>query len=76
METQEQTIVPQNIMLHVSTPVGTMTVPTRKRTSRKRKLTQEENRALNASIPSGNKYTEAARRLKGSFVVYDPNFML
>ena len=65
-----------NFMLQTSTPVGTMTVPTRKRSGRKKKLTPEENRALNASIPSGNKYTEAARRLKGSFIVYDPNFML
>ena len=49
---------------------------TKKVVRRRRKLTPEENRALNASIPSGNKYTEAARMHKGSFIVYDPNFML
>jgi hypothetical protein len=48
----------------------------RKRVSRKRKLTPEENRALNAAMPSGNKYTEAARMHQGSFIVYDPKFML
>ncbi|MBR2237213.1 MAG: hypothetical protein IJ887_04965 [Prevotella sp.] len=65
-----------NFMLQKSTPSGTMTVSTKKRTSKKKKLTPEENRALNASLPAGNKYVEAARRLKGSFIVYDPNFML
>ena len=44
--------------------------------SRRRKLTPEENRALNAAMPAGNKYVEAARKHKGSFIVYDPNFML
>ena len=48
----------------------------RKRVSRRRKLTPEENRALNAAMPAGNKYVEAARKHKGSFIVYDPNFML
>jgi len=53
-----------------------MEATTKTKRARKKKLTPEENRVLNASIPSGNKYTEAARRLKGSFIVYDPNFML
>ena len=39
----------------------TTTVANKKRASRKRKLTPEENRALNASLPAGNKYVEAAR---------------
>lgn len=43
---------------------------------KKRKLTPEENRALNAAMPSRNKYVEAARKHQGSFIVYDPNFML
>jgi hypothetical protein len=43
---------------------------------RRKKLTPEENRALNAAMPAGNKYTEAARKHQGSFIVYDPNFML
>ena len=43
---------------------------------RKRKLTVEERRALYATIPAGNKYMEAARRHQGSFIVYDPAFML
>lgn len=46
------------------------------RVSRKRKLTPEENRALNSAMPTRNKYTEAARKHQGSFIVYDPNFML
>lgn len=49
------------------------TTMTRKR---KKKLTPEENRALNAAMPANNRYVEAARRHQGSFVVYDPNFML
>lgn len=43
---------------------------------RRKKLTPEENRALNAAMPAGNKYVEAARKHQGSFIVYDPNFML
>ena len=43
---------------------------------RKRKLTPEENRALNVAMPARNKYVEAARKHQGMFVVYDPNFML
>jgi len=55
---------------------GTVTKTTQQVTRRKRKLTPEENRALNAAMPSGNKYTEAARKHQGSFIIYDPHFML
>lgn len=47
-----------------------------KKVTRRRKLTPEENRALNAAMPARNKYTEAARKHQGSFIVYDPHFML
>ena len=50
------------------------TVNTKK--NKKRKLTEEERRAVNAAKPAGNKYMEAARKYKGSFIVYDPAFML
>lgn len=63
-----------NFMLQTSTAMGTTLL--RSNTRRKKKLTPEENRALNASLPAGNKYVEAARKHKGSFIVYDPNFML
>ena len=49
---------------------------TKKVVRRRRKLTPEENRALNAAMPAGNKYVEAARKHKGSFIVYDPSFMI
>jgi len=55
---------------------GTVTKTTQQVTRRKRKLTPEENRALNAAMPSRNKYTEAARKHQGSFIIYDPHFML
>ena len=47
----------------------------RKRVSRRRKLTPEENRALNAAMPAGNRSIEAFRRNKGAFIVYDPTFL-
>jgi hypothetical protein len=43
--------------------------------SRRRKLTPEENRALNAAMPAKNKSIEAFRRNKGAFVVNDPTFL-
>ena len=43
---------------------------------RKRKLTPEENRALNIAIKPQNRFMEAALKHQGSFIVYDPNFML
>ena len=45
-------------------------------TRRKRKLTPEENRALNIAIKPQNRFMEAALKHQGSFIVYDPNFML
>jgi len=62
--------------ISITTVMETTTITNRKRASRKRKLTPEENRALNAAMPAGNKYTEAARKHQGSFIVYDPHFML
>ena len=59
-----------------SSDMETTTVTNKKTVRRKKKLTPEENRALNAAMPSGNKYTEAARKHQGSFIVYDPHFML
>lgn len=47
----------------------------RKIVRRKRKLTPEENRALNVAMPAGNKSIEAFRRNKGAFIVYDPTFL-
>ena len=41
-----------------------------------RKLSVEERRAINAAKPTGNKYMDAFRRNKGSFIVYDPAYML
>lgn len=43
---------------------------------RKRKLSPEENRALNIAIKPQNRFMEAALKHQGSFIVYDPNFML
>lgn len=43
--------------------------------SRKKKLTIEERRAINAAKPARNKYVEAARKFQGSFIIYDPAFM-
>ena len=49
---------------------------TKKVTRRRRKLTPKENRLKNSSIVPQNKYVEAALKHQGSFIVYDPNFML
>ena len=49
---------------------------TKKTVRRRKKLTQEENRAMNSKIVPQNKYIEAALKHQGSFIVYDPNFML
>ena len=49
---------------------------TNKRKKKTRKHTLEERRAINAAKPSGNKYIEAFRKNKGSFIVYDPAYML
>ena len=42
---------------------------------RRKKLTPEENRALNVAMPAGNKSIEAFRKNKGAFIVYDPTFL-
>ena len=42
----------------------------------KNKHSLEERRRINASRPITNKYVEAARRNQGSFIIYDPAFML
>ena len=47
----------------------------RKRVSRRRKLTPEENRALNVAMPARNKSIEAFRQNKGAFIVNDPTFL-
>lgn len=47
----------------------------RKRGSRRRKLTPEENRALNAAMPARNKSIEAFRINRGAFIVNDPTFL-
>lgn len=41
-----------------------------------RKLTAEERKAINSAKPAGNKYMEAFRNNRGSFIVYDPAYML
>ena len=38
----------------------------------KDQMTREERKALYDSMPSGNKYVEAAKRLQGSIVILDP----
>lgn len=43
---------------------------------KKRKLTKEETRAINAAKPALNRSMQAARRLKGRIKVYDPQFMI
>ncbi len=48
----------------------------RKRVSRRRKLAPEGNRVKNSSLQPQNKYMEAFLKHQGSFIVYDPNFML
>ncbi|MCH5179429.1 MAG: hypothetical protein J1F13_07095 [Prevotellaceae bacterium] len=44
--------------------------------SKKKKLTPEETRAINAAQPARNKFVEAARKSQGNFIIYDPAFML
>jgi hypothetical protein len=54
----------------------TTTKDKKKRVSRKKKLTMEENCAKKTPIIPKNKYMEAFLKNQGSFIVYDPNFML
>ena len=56
--------------METTTTVKTKTV------RRRRKLTPEKNRVKNSSLKPQNKYVEAALKHQGSFIVYDPNFML
>lgn len=44
--------------------------------SRKKKLTIEERRAINAAKPARNKYMAAFEKFQGSIMIYDPAFML
>lgn len=46
------------------------------RRTRKKKMTKESVKVPNSQKPPRNKYTEAALKHQGSFIVYDPNFML
>lgn len=48
----------------------------KKTVRRKKKLTQGKNIIPNSAMPVQNKYVEAALKHQGSFIVYDPNFML
>jgi hypothetical protein len=54
------------------------TTRTSSRSRRRRKLTPEENRALNAAMVPGNKYMEAAKKYAGKYklVINDPNWLL
>ena len=45
-------------------------------TKRKRSLTPEENKAINSQRPARNRSMIAARRLKGSVIVYDPVYKI
>ena len=54
----------------------TTTVTNKKTVRRKKKLTPEENGTKKWSIVPKNKYMEAFLNHQGSFIVYDPNFML
>jgi hypothetical protein len=54
-----------------------MEATTAKKPSRRRKkLTSEERRTINAAKPAGNKYMEAARRHQGEVWVKDPMLLL
>lgn len=43
---------------------------------RKRRLTPEENRAINAAKPALNRSMQAARAHKGELKVYDPALLM
>ena len=49
---------------------------TGKTSRRRKKLTPEQRKAINAAKPAGNKYVEAARRHQGEVWVKDPMLML
>ena len=48
---------------------------TKKTMRRRKKLTQEENRALNVAMPSRNRSIEAFRRNRGAIIVHDPTLL-
>ena len=68
------TVNDPNFMLQTSTAMGTTLL--RSNTRKKKKITSEENKVRNSSIKPQNKYMEAFLKHQGSFIVYDPNFML
>ena len=68
------TVNDPNFMLQTSTAMGTTLL--RSNTRRKKKLTPEKDNVRNSSIKPQNKYMEAFLKHQGSFIVYDPNFML
>ena len=43
---------------------------------RARALTPAENRVINSQKPARNKSMQAARRLKGNIIVYDPQYKI
>ena len=43
---------------------------------KRRKLSDDERRAVNNAKPIRNKYIEAAGKYQGAFIVHDPKFML
>ena len=43
---------------------------------KRRKLSDDERRAVNNAKPARNKYMKAAEKFQGAFIVYDPKFML
>ena len=66
---------PRSDKIKKTTDMEATTTTTKKR-ARRKKLTPEENRPKKWSIVPRNKYMEAFLKNQGSFVVYDPNFML
>ena len=54
----------------------TTTAVKKKTVRRRKKLTTEESMIPNSALPVQNKYVVAALKHQGSFIVYDPNFML
>jgi hypothetical protein len=48
----------------------------RESSRRRKKLTPQERKTINAAKPAGNKYVEAARRHQGEVWVKDPMLLL
>ena len=53
----------------------TTTVANKKTVRKRKKLTPEENRALNVAMPSRNRSIEAFRRNRGAIIVHDPTLL-